>query len=84
LKTFLTNNITLKVELGGHTDSDGDDKHNMILSDNRAKAVKEWLIANGIEASRLTHQGYGETQPRVANDTPENKALNRRTEVKIK
>ena len=84
LKTFLTNNLTVKVELGGHTDSDGDDKHNMVLSDNRAKAVKDWLITNGIEASRLSHKGYGETQPRVTNDTPENKALNRRTVVKIK
>ncbi len=84
LKTLLSNNLTLKIELGGHTDSDGDDKHNMILSDNRAKAVKDWLIENGIEASRLTHKGYGETQPIVENDTAEHKAQNRRTEVKIK
>lgn len=83
LKEFLTNNASLKVELGGHTDSDGDDKHNMTLSDNRAKAVKEWLIKNGIEASRLSHKGYGETKPIAPNDTPENKAKNRRTVVKI-
>lgn len=84
LKTLLSNNLTLKIELGGHTDSDGDDKHNMILSDNRAKAVKDWLIENGIDANRLSHKGYGETQPIVPNDTAENKAKNRRTEVKIK
>lgn len=83
LKEFLTNNPSLKVELGGHTDSDGDDKHNMKLSDSRAKAVKDWLIKNGIEASRLSHKGYGETQPIAPNDTPENKAKNRRTVVKI-
>lgn len=83
LKDFLTKNATLKVELGGHTDSDGDDAHNMKLSNNRAKAVKDWLIEHGIEASRLTHKGYGETQPVVPNDTPENKAKNRRTVVKI-
>jgi outer membrane protein OmpA-like peptidoglycan-associated protein len=84
LKTLLSNNLTLKIELGGHTDSDGDDKHNMILSDNRAKAVKDWLIDNGIDAARLSHKGYGETQPIVENDTKEHKAQNRRTEVKIK
>lgn len=83
LKDFLNNNGTLKVELGGHTDSDGDDKHNMTLSNNRAKAVEDWLIKNGIEPSRLSHKGYGETQPVAPNDTPENKAKNRRTVVKI-
>jgi len=83
LKDFLTKNATIKVELGGHTDSDGDDKSNQILSENRAKAVQDWLIKNGIKASRLTYKGYGETQPRVENDTPANKAKNRRTMLKI-
>lgn len=83
LKEFLEKNPTIKIELGGHTDSDGDDKHNMTLSNNRAKAVKDWLISNGIETSRLSHKGYGETQPVAPNDTAENKAKNRRTVVKI-
>jgi outer membrane protein OmpA-like peptidoglycan-associated protein len=83
LKDFLTKNSTLKVELGGHTDSDGNDDHNMVLSNNRAKAVKDWLIDNGIDKERLTHKGYGETAPIAPNDTPENKAKNRRTVVKI-
>lgn len=83
LKEFLEKNEDLKVELGGHTDSDGDDKHNMTLSNNRAKSVEDWLIKNGIEGSRLSHKGYGETQPVAPNDTPENKAKNRRTVVKI-
>ena len=83
LKDILQKNPSMKVELGGHTDSDGDDKSNQILSENRAKAVVDWLIKNGIDASRLTYKGYGETQPVVPNDSPENKAKNRRKEVKI-
>lgn len=83
LKEILTKNPSLKIELGGHTDSDGDDKSNQILSENRAKAVVTWLIQNGIDKTRLTFKGYGETTPLVANDSPENKAKNRRTEVKI-
>ncbi|CAG5078641.1 OmpA family protein [Parvicella tangerina] len=83
LKDFLTKNSSIKIELGGHTDSDGDDAHNMTLSKNRAKAVKDWLIKHGIDESRLTHKGYGETEPIRPNDTPENKALNRRTVAKI-
>lgn len=83
LKDFLIKNPTIKIELGGHTDSDGDDKHNLTLSDNRAKAVKDWLVANGIEGTRLSHKGYGEKMPIAPNDTPDNKAKNRRTEVKI-
>ncbi len=84
LKVFLNMNSSLKVELGGHTDSDGNAAHNLKLSDDRAKAVKDWLINNGIDASRLSHKGYGATKPRVPNDSAENKAKNRRTEVMIK
>jgi len=84
LKAILDNNSTVKIELGGHTDSDGDEKHNQSLSENRAKSVVNWLIENGIEKDRLTYVGYGEKSPIVANDTPENKAKNRRTEVTIK
>lgn len=83
LKEFLNKNSSLKVELGGHTDSDGDDKHNLKLSNDRAQAVKDWLIDNGIDESRLSHKGYGEADPIAPNDTPENKAKNRRTVVKI-
>lgn len=83
LYQFLLANRTLKVELGGHTDSDGDDKKNQLLSQNRAKAVVEYLVNTGISESRLTYKGYGETVPVAPNDTPENKAKNRRTEVKI-
>lgn len=83
LTDIMRNNPNLKIELSGHTDSDGDDKHNMILSDNRAKAVVDYLIAKGINPNRLTWKGYGETMPIEPNDTPEHKQQNRRTEVKI-
>ncbi len=84
LISFLIKNPTLKIELGGHTDNSGDKKFNQMLSSNRAKAVYEYLIANGkINETRLSYKGYAETKPKVPNDTPENKALNRRTEFKI-
>lgn len=80
---FLTLNAAVKVELGGHTDTDGDDVMNQVLSRNRAKSCVDYLISKGIEAIRLSYKGYGETQPRVENDNAENKALNRRTEMRI-
>lgn len=80
---FLKDNPNIKIELSGHTDSDGDDAHNKTLSDNRAKAVKNYLVDKGISADRITAIGFGEEKPIVANDTPENKAKNRRTEYKI-
>jgi outer membrane protein OmpA-like peptidoglycan-associated protein/Tol biopolymer transport system component len=84
LISFLVNNPNLKIELGGHTDNSGDKKFNQTLSSNRAKAVYDYLITNGkINAARLAYKGYAETKPKVTNDTPENKARNRRTEIKI-
>ncbi len=84
LKKILEENPSMKIELGGHTDSDGNDVNNQILSENRAKAVVDWLVKKGINKTRLTYKGYGETVPLVENNSPENKAKNRRTEVKIK
>jgi outer membrane protein OmpA-like peptidoglycan-associated protein/tetratricopeptide (TPR) repeat protein len=84
LIAFLTKNPSLKIELGGHTDNSGDKKFNMTLSANRAKSVYDYLITNGkIGAGRLSYKGYGDTRPKVPNDTPENKAKNRRTEFKV-
>ncbi len=83
LLEILNNNEALRIELGGHTDSDGNDEHNLQLSDNRAKAVVDWLIEKGVDKAKLQYKGYGESKPRVENDTPQNKALNRRTEVII-
>ncbi len=83
LVAFLNLNMTMKIELNGHTDNVGDKKMNITLSLNRAKSVCDYLIANGIEAVRLTYKGYGDTQPKVANDSDENRSKNRRTEFKV-
>ncbi|WP_341905881.1 OmpA family protein [Fluviicola taffensis] len=80
---FLKSNPTIKIMIQGHTDSDGDDAKNLDLSDRRAKGVKTYLVSLGIEDDRLEAKGLGETKPKVANDTPENKAKNRRTEFLI-
>lgn len=74
----------LKFSIEGHTDSDGDEAHNLKLSDERALAVKNALVNLGIDASRLQHKGLGETVPVSDNTSPEGKANNRRVEfVKI-
>ena len=83
LYELMKKNKTLKIEIGGHTDSDGDPVKNQELSEKRAKAVVNYLVLKGIDKSRLKYAGYGETKPRAENNSPENKALNRRTEVKI-
>lgn len=83
LVAFLKNNPTLKIELGGHTDNVGDDKKNQVLSENRSKAVFNYLVENGIARERLAYKGYGETRPIATNDTPEGRGQNRRTEFKI-
>ena len=83
LVTFLNLNKTLRIELSGHTDNVGDKKMNQVLSQNRAKAVQDYLIANGIDAKRLTYKGYGDTKPKVKNDSDEHRQMNRRTEFKV-
>jgi outer membrane protein OmpA-like peptidoglycan-associated protein/tetratricopeptide (TPR) repeat protein len=80
---FLALNKTVKIEISGHTDNVGTDRSNQVLSEDRAKAVYQYLIANGIDVSRLSYKGYGETQPIASNDTDEGRAKNRRTEFKI-
>lgn len=81
---FLKSNPGLKVEFGGHTDNSGDKAFNKTLSTNRAKAVYDYVIQNGgIVATRLSYKGYSDTRPKVPNDSPENKAKNRRTELKV-
>ncbi|OGU80067.1 MAG: hypothetical protein A2W11_11345 [Ignavibacteria bacterium RBG_16_35_7] len=70
------------VEISGHTDNVGSNAYNQKLSQRRAEAVKGWLVAKGISADRITAVGYGEESPRVANDTEDNRRLNRRIEFK--
>ncbi len=82
IANILKENIDLKVKIVGHTDSDGADAANMDLSKRRGASVKDALVKDfGIDASRLESDGMGETQPIAPNDTPVNKALNRRVEL---
>ncbi|TXI84486.1 MAG: hypothetical protein E6Q37_08285 [Crocinitomicaceae bacterium] len=93
LRDFLVKNPTYKIELSGHTDTRGDAKDNLILSEGRAKAVVEYLVKQGIAANRLVAKGYGETLPKISDATiaglktevEKEKAhrKNRRTEYKI-
>ncbi|NUP10323.1 MAG: OmpA family protein [Polyangiaceae bacterium] len=71
------------VEIQGHASADGDDAHNMDLSDRRAKAVREYLISQGIDGSRLVGKGYGETQALGDNNTQEGREKNRRVEFHV-
>lgn len=74
---------TARIEISGHTDSDGDDASNMTLSQKRADTVRQALVAVGIDGGRMDAKGYGETRPVADNSTPENKAKNRRIEFKL-
>ncbi len=77
----LTENPDVKIKIVGHTDSDGVDAANLDLSKRRAASVKNELVKTfGIDAGRIETDGKGETVPVAANDTPENKSLNRRVE----
>lgn len=80
----LNDNPDVKFEIDGHTDNSGAAPHNLALSQQRADAVREQLVTMGIDASRLTTKGFGDTRPIADNGSPEGKANNRRVEfVKI-
>ncbi|MBD3636248.1 MAG: OmpA family protein [Crocinitomicaceae bacterium] len=83
LVRYLSLKKNISIEIGGHTDSDGDEASNQQLSQKRADAVKAYLVKKGIAAGRISAVGYGELKPVASNATAEGKALNRRTEVKI-
>jgi outer membrane protein OmpA-like peptidoglycan-associated protein/tetratricopeptide (TPR) repeat protein len=81
---FLNENSKVEIELSGYTDNVGDDGYNLNLSQNRAKAVFDYLKINGIDAARLSYKGYGKASPVAENTTEEGRANNRRTEFLIK
>lgn len=79
--TLLRQNPDLKLEIQGHTDSQGTDTYNSTLSQKRAETVKSFLQLFGIAGERLQAKGYGETKPVASNDTEEGRARNRRVEL---
>jgi outer membrane protein OmpA-like peptidoglycan-associated protein len=81
--TVLKNNATVKAEVRGYTDNEGDEQKNLQLSQQRAAEVVKYLVQQGIATERLSARGFGEANPLVPNDTDENKAKNRRVEFAV-
>ena len=82
--TILKSDDLYKIQIDGHTDAQGDDAKNQTLSENRAKAVKDYLISKGVAESRIGSAGYGETKPIADNKTAAGRAKNRRSELSIR
>jgi len=80
---LMTSQPNIKVEIGGHTDNVGADAYNLTLSQQRAESVRQYLIGKGVDAGRMTAQGYGKTMPIETNDTAVGREANRRVELKI-
>lgn len=83
LTALLRSNPSLRIEISGHTDRIGSEAHNMELSKNRAKAVYDYLVNQGISPGRMTYAGYGFSRPVDTNETDQGRANNRRTEFGI-
>ena len=79
----LSQNPTIKVEIGGHTDNQGAPDYNQKLSERRAKSVVDYLLSKSVSPERVSWKGYGESQLVAPNNSPEGRAMNRRTELKI-
>lgn len=80
---FLNENPNVKIDIHGHTDNIGNDAFNLDLSERRARSVYNYLVEQGIDPSRLSSKGYGESKPVASNNTSEGRAKNRRTEFVI-
>lgn len=80
---FMHTHISIEIRLEGHTDNQGDQKKNLILSEQRVKTVKEYLVLKGVGSKRITIKAYGGNKPLVSNATEESRKLNRRVEVVI-
>ncbi len=83
LVEFLHENPEINISINGHTDSVGSDIYNKTLSENRALAVRNYLIKRDIDPSRLFSIGFGASLPIESNETHEGRAINRRTEIVI-
>ena len=83
LITILKKNPSMNIQIHGHTDSIGSDNYNIYLSRKRARSVINYLVDQGIDASRLSHKAYGSSEPVESNKDSDGRALNRRVEFKI-
>ncbi len=83
LKQLLVDNPGLNIRIDGHTDDVGSEEDNLVLSKNRAKAVFDYLVAQGIAMNRLSYQGFGESAPIAGNHTEAGRQQNRRTEFVV-
>ena len=83
LVDFVKEKKTLVIEIAGHTDNVGNPAANIKLSQDRANAVRDYLISHGVEAGRVQAKGYGDKQPRAPNNSDLNRQRNRRTEVRV-
>jgi outer membrane protein OmpA-like peptidoglycan-associated protein len=81
IAAVLNNNPSLRIVIEGHTDNIGTEAYNQKLSEERAKAVKRYLVTKGIESDRLSTVGYGFSRPRASNEAPAGRALNRRVKL---
>ena len=79
--SLVKQNPQLKMEIQGHTDNVGSAQYNQKLSENRAKAIVDYLVRNGIDPEKLDYRGYGLTQPVASNDTEDGRAENRRVQL---
>ena len=83
LFAYLSLKDNVQIQIEGHTDNVGNDQSNLVLSEERAKAVKAYLLNLGIDANRIKTVGFGASKPVATNNTPDGRKLNRRTTVVI-
>jgi len=83
LVAFMNENKDKTVNLGGHTDSIGTEAYNMGLSNRRWMSVKDYVVKKGVDGSRVSGQGFGESKPIADNKTAQGRAKNRRVEIKV-
>lgn len=83
LRDLLEENPRLRIQINGHTDNVGSDQDNLKLSNDRAKAVYDYLVQKGINGERLQFKGFGESRPLAGNETAEGRQQNRRTEFVV-